>query len=309
MEGETPKIDSLEFARGVLSVASFVSSDKSREVHITKLMRHFERAGISSTEALKALWFLREAENLGEGYWIPAPTRTVPLADGLCMIVGVQQTDELRRHFPGVQRAGQGRVVGTTGLSTLPVQSLNSWRDGDGLTATEWASSTIDGALSNFAPSVDQDGLEIFGVRPRSGTANHWEGFWTSLDFGDACMWKGVSLFRTRSGQSKHRYFLGQRKGKAHFLEGSAIHDVARMQYGLAALQGHPLRPTMTVKNSSTTISLSLAAPTSIRRLLVALCEEDRRSFGRTWRCNVNACEPILYNALKELSGEVLRHG
>ena len=301
-------IDSLEFARGVLSFTSFASVDVSREVHITKLSRYFEKAGIASIKTLETLRLLREAERLDGGYWIPVPTRAIPLADGLSLIVSIHPTDELRRHFPSVQRAGQGRIVETTEVSNLPTQSLNYWRQADGHNATDWAKSTINGARDNFAPSVGEDELEVFGTRPRLGAANYWECFWARSGDGNACMWQGVSLFRAQTGQKKYRHFLGQRKGNSVFLEGPPVHEVPRMQYGLAALQGRPLCPELTLGNGVASISLPLAPPVAIRRLLMALCEEDRCSFGRTWYCRISACVPMLYNALKELSDEVLHH-
>src|SRR5262245_60852873 len=101
LDAERPQIDRLEFARGALSALSFVSPDTAREVHVNKLHDQFDRAAIAHVlaEALGTLQFLREAEPLDGGYWIPAPTRAVPLDEELSLLIGIQPTDELRRHF------------------------------------------------------------------------------------------------------------------------------------------------------------------------------------------------------------------
>jgi hypothetical protein len=309
MKPEHPIVDPIELARGVLSAVCFVNIGKSREVHVTKLSRYFDRAGVVSVDALKTLSFLREAESLESGYWIPAPTRTVPLSDEIGLIVAVQPTEELKRHFSCAQRAGQGRIIRITEVANLPTQPLKSWREADGLSAAEWAQSAVKDALNNLAPSVGDGDLQVFGLKPRSGLANRWETHWVRPGDASVCDWQGVSLFRTRTGQFKHRYFLGRHRGTTGFLEGPTIRDYSRMQYGLAALNGRPFLTEMTVVNGVIDINLPLSPPTSIKRLLTALCDEDRRAFGRTWHCRIGECESTLYNSLKELSGEVLRRG
>lgn len=68
-----PVIDPLEFARGTLSSLSFVATDTARETHIARLHDQFDRAGVAASmaDALGTLQFLREAEPLDGGYWIP----------------------------------------------------------------------------------------------------------------------------------------------------------------------------------------------------------------------------------------------
>lgn len=284
---------------------SYEAIDVSREVHVTRLLRHFDRAGISSTDALKTLRLMREAESLDGGYWIPAPTRTVHLGGGLCLVIGIQTTNELRRHFPRVQRAGSARITDTSEVSILPAQSLASWRGFDGLDSAGWARKVIESSSNQFVPSLGVDELEIFGIRLRDSKVNNREPVWIRPGDGSICTWRGVSLFRARTGQAKHRYFIGRHTGKSMFLEGPPIHEVSRMQFGLAALQGCPLRPVHVSENGVESIRLPLSAPTALRRLLVALCDENPRSVGRTWFCRTETYLPTLLEALKDLSGEV----
>lgn len=301
-----PEIDALELARGALCVTSYEDANQAREVHISALLAYFNRAGLVSTDALKTLWFLREAQSLDGGYWIPAPTRTVALGGDLCMLVAIQPTEELRRHFPDVRRAGSARITGAGEVIGLQRQALERWRGADGQAASVWAKSAIEQAMSTLSPSLGEEELEVFEATPRARQLGGWEPQWGRGGGGEGrCAWRGVGLFRARTGPATHRYFLGARQKGGNFLEGPAVYDVARMQFGLGVLQGRPFHPIVETARGVATVRLSIAAPTALRRLLVALCEEVPRSFGRVWTCRRPECVPTLTSVLLELSGEI----
>ncbi len=303
-----PVLEPLEFARGALCAASFVATDAARETHVTRLHNQFERAGLAASmaDALGTMQFLREAEPLDGGYWIPAPVRAVELDDKCCLLVGPQPTSELQRHFAGARRAGAGRVIDRAEVTDLPRQPQATWRGSDGNDACTWAQSAVDSAMKQFAPSLIDDGLEVFGTRIGGGRRR--EPVWVQPDHGAACEWRGAGLFRARTSATRYRHFLGKYVSGAMFFEGPAIHDATRLQFGLAALQNQPLTITITVVPGAISISLPLSAPRTVRRLLVALCEMDPRSFGRTWMCREPVYLPALLGALQELKCETEHH-
>ena len=310
-EPAAPVIDPLEFARGTLCSLSFVATDMAREVHVTKLHDHFDRAGVAASmpEALGTLQFLREAEPLGGGYWIPAPTRVVDLGGKPCLLVGVHPTAELRRHFGSARRAGAGRVVDAEEVMGLPRQSLAEWRGHDGSDASNWARTTIESAMQQFAPSIVGEGVEAFGIRTgRGATAHHREPAWVRVGDSAVCVWRGVGLFRARTSVTRYRYFLGRHQSESVFLEGSPAREPLRMQFGLAALQDQALTIKMASSQGAVSISLPISAPTAQRRLLVALCDADMRSFGRAWTCRDPEYLPALRAALQELECETAHH-
>lgn len=302
-----PALDALEFARGALCAATFAAADTARETHIAKLHHQFERAGLapSMEVALKTMQDLREAESLGSGYWTPAPVRVVELGSDCHLLVGPQPTSELQRHFAGLHRAGAGRVV-RAGTAALPRQSQAAWRGSDGNNARAWTQATIISAMQQFAPSVAADNLQVFSVRQAGGKRR--EPVWVSAGSSPPCEWRGVGLFRVRTGATRYRYFLAKYEAGKEFLEGPAVLDAARAQCGLAALQSQPLTTNITAISGATSISLPVAPPQSVRRLLVALCEADLRSFGRVWICCFPAYLPVLLEALQELSCETKHH-
>lgn len=299
-------LDPLEVARSALSAASYQAQDESQEVHIGRLLGHFNRVGLDASETLRMLRFLREAESLGAGYWIPAPTRAVRLTDGICLIISIHPTDELQRHFPSVRRAGAGRVVALRDVVGLPMQLLASWRGEDGLTAPAWTQQTIGACVGHLVPSIFDGEVEVFAIRPR--TADGAQAVvWTKVEDG-GLEFRGVQLLRVRTAPTKYRCFLGRYRSKEGFLEGPTVIEVARLQFGLAALTGQPLKPMLTTSNGTTVVKLPIPAPTPLRRLLFALCVEEQRSFGRRWVCKEGECQPILRAALDDLSGGEIHH-
>lgn len=303
-----PTLDPLEFARGALCAATFVAADAARETHIAKLHTQFERAGLAPSMefALGTMQFLREAEPLGGGYWTVAPVRIVELGPDCHLLVGPQPTSELQRHFAGLRRAGAGRVTNRATTAAMPRQSKAAWRGSDGSDARAWMQSAINAAMKQLSPSVVADNLQVFAIR-HAGERRR-EPAWVATGSSTPCEWQGVGLYRARTGATRYRSFLGKYEVGREFLEGPAVLDVARAQCGLAALQSQPLMINISAISSSTSISLPVAPPRAVRRLLVALCEADPRSFGRVWTCSVPAYLPVLLETLQELSCETRHH-
>lgn len=303
-----PALDRLEFARSALCATTFVAMDAARETHVARLYPLFERAGLAASmdAALGTMQFLREAESLGGGYWITAPVRIVELVPECHLLVGPQPTSELQRHFPGLRRAGAGRVLNRADTAALPRQSQTAWRGSDGTDARAWTQSTINSAMKQLAPSVVADNLQVFAVKQAGGRCR--EPVWVSAGSCPPCEWRGVGLFRVRTGATRYRYFLGKHDTDKEFLEGPVVFDETRVQCGLAALQSEPLTTIITTISGRTSITLPVTPPRSIRRLLVALCETEPRSFGRVWTCCTPAYLPVLLEALRELSCETKHH-
>lgn len=301
-------LDPLEFARGVLCATTFVATDQAREAHVARLSPFFERAGMASSMEveLKTMRFLREAERLEGGYWITTPVRVVELDSKFNLLVGPQPTSELQRHFANVRRAGSGRVMNGGGTVALPKQSQSDWQGCDGSDARAWTQSAINSAMTQLAPSVVADNLEVFALRRAGGRCS--EPVWISAGTSTPCVWRGVGLFRVRNSARTYRYFFAKHDYGKAFLEGPNVLDAARVQYGLAALQSQPLTITIKTISGTTSITLQVTPPRSIRRLLVALCETEPRSFGRVWKCCSPAFLPVLLKALQELSCDREHH-
>lgn len=305
-----PEFDPLEVARGALASLSFISECSAREVHSGRIQEVFARSGIGQhvlIPTLEALGNLREVERLEYGYWLPTPPRKVSLDANTSLLVSVAPTIELQRHFPTVRRAGLGRVVATQQAAALPSQPLRAWLDFADIDTPTWARAEIESALSGLKPSIASADMEAFGIKatrlPKQGVRN--EPAWLSSTDRRASVWRNVKLFRSRVSGRHYRYFLGRISNSGGLLEGLAVQDNLRLQYGFAALQGEPLTSSIRTKGDETYVRLPLSAPRSLYRLLSALCEPDPKSFSYRWVCRQTECWPTIEAALKDLGCEI----
>lgn len=308
-----PAFDPVEVVRGAVASLSVTSERIVHETNISRIQEICSRTEIPShtlKRALDDISDLREVEHLGNGYWLPTPTRAVTLDEDTSLLVSIAPTTELQRHFPSVRRFGLGRLVATAQVSRLPTQSLKSWRGASDSDIPAWAHTQIQSATNNFRPSIAPADLEAFSVK----AANHVshtvcrEPSWLPFANGRVAAWNGVSLFRTKLGPNQYRYFLGKVTRSRALLEGSAVADRLSMQYGLASLLGEPLTVLTRSQGNMIVVTLPLTVPKSVRRLLSALFEMDPKRFGYVWLCRQPECWPTVKSALQELGCEIANH-
>lgn len=308
-----PAFDPIEVVRGAVASLSVTSEQTVHETTIGRIQEIYSRMDLPSDTlkcALDDISALREVEHLGKGYWLPTPTRAVSLDAGTSLLVSIAPTTELQRHFPSIRRAGLGRLVATTQVSHLPTQSLKSWRGTSDLGTPAWAQTQIQSATNDFRPSISPADLEAYSVKAtsRASHAARREPAWLSIANRRVAAWSGVSLFRTRLGPNQYRYFLGKLTRGRALLEGPVVTDRLSMQYGLASLLGEPLTVITRAQTNVIIVTLPLAAPRSVRRLLSALFEVDPKTYGYVWLCRQPECWPTVKSALQELGCEIANH-
>lgn len=303
------QLDPLETCRSAIAASCWTPDLTAKEVHVGKLSRLFESIAIdraSLDRSLDLIERLREIERLDHGYLAPTTLRRIDMGVELSLVVGAQSTEELRRHFPSICRAGSGRVCTRSEADSLPPQPLFDWLGTDGRTAAEWIKETISHPSGPLAESVIGDGLEAFSIK-KSAACNsiRREPLWRSVDSGTECKWKKISLLRQRTGQSTYRFFLG-RFANGRIYEGQTLTDPRRAQFGLAALAGEPLTALWREASGEQTIHLPLLLPRSESRLFAALCIEVIGSYGYKWICRTSDICSAIRSALKRLDCEVI---
>jgi len=305
------EFDAAEVARSTLACLSQSDNNQVHEVHIGRMREiwsRFDHAPESVKFALKHLSFLREAEHLGHGYWLPAPTRTVPLTDGKSIVVSIAPTMELERHFPSVKRAGLGRVVETSQAHQISTQSIDSWLGRSILDARSWVDMLIDSATSELNASILSPDLEVFSVKTaRSGAIQRRSTpTWVVPPDPRMITWRGLSLFRSKLGEKHHRYFLGEISENQRILEGPQVKDNLTLQYGLAAIIGRPLTTLLKKQSGSFQIDLPLIPPVSLKRLLLALCVDTPMRAKSSWLCLQPSCEALISGVVESLGSEIV---
>lgn len=308
--------DPVEVVRGVVASLSVTSERIVHEINISRIHAICSRSEILSDtlkRTLEDIKALREVEHLGNGYWLPTPTRSVALNEETSLLISIAPTTELQRHFSGVQRGGLGRLVATAQVTRLPTQSLKSWRGTSDFDTPTWAHKKIQSATNDFRRSITPADLEAFSVKAvsRVSHAARREPAWLSITNRRVATWNGVSLFRTRLGPNRYRYFLGKLTRNRALLEGPAVADPSdrfSMQYGLASLSDEPLTVLTHSQANVIVVTLPLAVPRSVLRLLSALFEADPKKNGYVWLCRQPECWPIIKSALQELGCEIANH-
>lgn len=306
-----PIFDPIEFVRGFVSSLSLTAAGVVHEIHIGKIQENFSRSDLSSQAlklALNAISSLREIEHIGKGYWLPTPTRVVYLGNETALLLSIASTDELKRHFSSVRRAGLGRLVAMAQVSHLPTQSLKSWCGTYEVDTATWARTLIKSVKNDFRPSIVQTGLEAFSVKSvsRPPYITHHEPVWLPIRDSRILVWNSVSLFRSRIGFNHYRYFLGIVTGSIALLEGPSVKDNLSLQFGLASLIGKPLTVSVRSKVNSIYLKLPLTVPSSVKRLLSALCEINPHEFGYVWQCHKAECWPTIKSAIQHLGCEII---
>jgi hypothetical protein len=300
-------LDPVEFARGHLVGSAYLTSTSAREVHIQRLHSAFDRAGIANKLrfALRVLLLMREAEDLGHGYWFPTPMRAVE-NDVLTILVSASPTTELVRHFPSVRRTGYARVLSRVDSEGLPRQALDQWLgDVPRLTAT-WAQSEVDRARLAMGPTSPSGNVEYFCVEASGPLQSPtFAPRWTHEPARAIVLPDGIALCRQRLSVVASRYFVGQLDGKRLVAESNRVVDAGRLQFGMAALAGRKLSIGVTRLTEADIYFVPVQLPRPERRLLLALGQRDGRLPGRAYRVSSGAASSLLSARLESLGTNV----
>lgn len=314
VRGPTEQIgeDPVEYLRSAIAAYCCRPDLSAKEVHIGRLTRLYERAGLSNflESSIDTLDQLREIQRLDGGYWLPTPIRYVGLTEEVGMILAVHPTEELRRHFRTVRRSGEARLLNPIDAATTANQSLVAWLGSDSRSTETWARLQLSLAKDLLAPSIYDDSVQVFGLK-RMETA--WATFgtptWLTPTSSGAASWQGFSLLRSRAGGKRYRYFLGRIGPKQSLLEGPQVKQHLRFRYGFAALLNLRLRIEVQQQGGRTLFKLPILPPESERRLLLALCLPEGLGDGYLWSCPTDEIWPIVRDGLQNLGCEYLNHG
>lgn len=299
--------DAIEYGRGQLAALAYLSATAAREVHVLRLRNSFERAGMvhKLRYSLGVLNLMREAQELGGGYWFPTPLRIVPI-DGQAILVGPVPTHELQRHFSGVTRAGYARILPQWGGTALPRQDLDDWLGLDTQDTVAWSELQIANAQASLGPTISSGTVQFFCVRTaRSRFGSTTTIAWTNDPRSSLAGRQGVVLCRERVASESFRYFIGRVERARLTAEGSDPKDVIRLQFGLAALAGEPCTVVVSSRESESVIHLPPWIPRPERQLVFALCTRDFSFPGKAYRVRSETFTQLIVSKLKRLGCEV----
>lgn len=305
---QCPKLEPIELARGVLSALAYSHSAEPQAIHVGRLQAQFARAGVAGElgSALDALALLREAEDLGHGYWVAGPSRAVRLAGEISLIASIAPTRELMRHFQGITKPGLARLARSSVIGALPVQSLDSWLEVVESDTRRWTKEQLAVDRGLFRPVTPEPNMEVFSVSIRR-RCNRLMRCPQWLPWADkrALAVDGVGLYRLPLGSSNYEFVLGKARNTSKFLEGPNAVDPRRLQYGITSILGRPLQALAKRRSEAVHIQLPARVPSFVYRLLRAVCTQDDDG---SWTCRNLDCWPTILSYLNNLGCEVLTH-
>ena len=128
MDSGLRKYSNLDILRSV--ICSIVRSDSNTELkkcHILKIENLANLFGFEGdcVSVMGQLSDLREVQSLGNGFWLPAPSRSVPLNEGY-LIISPLPTAHLPVELELQNGFGLGRVAKLP-FADAPIQSIEDW--------------------------------------------------------------------------------------------------------------------------------------------------------------------------------------
>lgn len=299
-------IDAVEYGRGQVAASSFYSAASAREVHVLRLRYAFDRAGIANQlrYALLVINLMREAQELGRGYWFPTPLRVVPI-DAQAILVGIAPTSELQRHFHRVARAGYARVLPQEDAQALPRQELDNWLGLKVQDSVAWSEIQFEDAQARMGPTIPSGNIQFFTAKTkRSSFGITTYPAWTDAPRASLMAKQGVVLCRERIGRESFRHFLGRMKSDRLVAESPPPRDTERIQFGLAALAGKPITVSVITHGSDSIFHIPARLPRAERQLLLALGVSEVSSLGKSYRVRDRAFDAIIVARLRNLGCE-----
>ena len=128
MDSGLRKYSNLDILRSVIcSIARSESSNQLKKNHIIKIENLANLFGFDGdcVSVMKQLSDLKEVQSLGNGFWLPAPTRSVPLNEGY-LIISPLPTSLLPSDLGLQSGLGLGRVAKSR-FSGEPIQFIEDW--------------------------------------------------------------------------------------------------------------------------------------------------------------------------------------
>ena len=259
---------SLDVMRAYLSALSNRGDGVASPVSVVAAQHALRRRALPAQafELLKALCTIKDAQDLGRGFYLPAPSHLVP-SGGFALVVSALPNQELERiHGCRPISAGMGRVVHNVRDDAfgLPTADFSDWLEAPESTL-EWTRQRLRSA--RYVEPHGLDGCEFFESWP-SRNAARWQPLSESL-----LPETGTFLLRHRgrTGQTNHylvRVSAGRIAGMSELPHDAD--EVRRLMFGLRAADNNPARLRLSSKDQTTTLNL-LRPPNAEHRLLSAV--------------------------------------
>jgi hypothetical protein len=291
-----------DFLRAALCSLSNRTAAEASPVHIHRLTWYISQFNptIDTPSLLRSLHAIRESQPIPGGYWVPTPTRCVPISGHTLLVSALPREELLRQWHIPLLAAGISRVAASAPID-IPVESFESWL-GAPADTKRWAGRIFEVARSNLqAANLDLGELELY-VRPRPSSAPEWLRGKAAISL---IRNNQLVLCRHTGEVAITAPFIGRCLG-ARLTHQAAIRpaEQRRLQWGASLLMGYRTQVKLR-ENDDRAIFEFPELPNEEFRLLRALGSYRRVGPGTT-RCEVKtAYLPIIQSTLARLGMDI----
>lgn len=274
MDSGLRKYSNLDILRAVIcSIARSDSSSQLKKSHILKIENlanifGFEGDCISVMERLSDL---REVQRLANGFWLPAPSRSVPINDEY-LIISPLPTPHLPGEIDLQSGVGFGRLA-KTAFPSEPIQSIEDWM-GSPRSLRLW----IEGELSKVEKSLvrtvlERENLEFYVPWARDSSNKSGMKNWVGSSDVPLSTKGSILLARSTDGSMTNYYWCSFKDGILFESQNSVQStEIIRIQYALEILNNAAWRELSLVENKDQlTFKCRFPLPSDVDRLLVAI--------------------------------------
>lgn len=261
-------IGELDALRAILSAFSQRVGESCTPVSIVSIQHELRRRNRNPELAARLceLAEVRDAQNLGRGFWLPVPTHLVRL-DGASLVVSGLPNQELTRRFSikplsfGVSRVLREEIEIS---ESLPHSDLREWVGAPESTA-HWTRDFIATTKRHAPFGIDGADLYLSWIN-RAG--RRWAPMCDNTPDRD-----GTYMARVHANDGRFSYFMmrfNQRKTTSLQEVPSDLDTILRLQFGLRSLHGNPNWFAPASGNLNSELQLPLL-PSAETRLLKAV--------------------------------------
>jgi hypothetical protein len=274
MDSGLRKYSNLDILRSVIcSIARSDSSSQLKKNHILKIENlakifGFEGDCISVMEQLSDL---REIQKLGNGYWLSAPSRSVPLNDEY-LIISPLPTSHLPSEIDLQSGIGLGRLA-KVALPSEPIQSIEDWM-GSPRSLRFWIEGELSKAEKSLVRTVlRRENLEFYVPWAKDPSLKLSMKNWLGSSDMPLSSKGGILLARATDGIVTSYYWCAFKDGILFESQNSVEStEIIRIQYALEILNNAAWRELSLVENKDQlSFKCRFPLPSDVDRFLIAI--------------------------------------
>ena len=274
MDSGLRKHSNLDILRSVIcSIARSDSDNQLKKSHILKIenLANFFGFNGKCALAMDQLSDLKEVQRLGNGFWLPAPTRSVPLNEGYLIISPLPTT-----LFPG--DLGLESEVGFARVANLPfpdspIQCIEDWM-GSPRSLLKWIREELSHVENFLVRTVLQrENLEFYAPWLKNSLLKSNYRNWINASDIPLSQRNAIFLARNIDGLVTSYFWCTFRDGILLESTNTVKSDeIIRIQFALEILNNAPRRElTIDVYRNAVSFNCRFSLPSDIERFLVAI--------------------------------------